>query len=135
MKSDAIRTRIKANAEEVARLRARIFETALERDINPAARSQWTEACAEYHRLYNALAFPGGYAEALEKFRIQDSTVIEPALCFLEVRPYFFRSGYMFQMLLRRVKRAPLTPSQRSRLDAVLARRAAWRTRKGRHET
>jgi hypothetical protein len=79
------------------------------------------------------LAFPGGYSQALQRFRENDPTVIEPALCFLEERPYFFRSGYMFSTLLRRVKRSDLTSAQRDRLDAVLRKRDEWRARKRRH--
>ncbi len=135
MKASDIKMQITRGAAEIVRLHQRIHETVLERDKNPAAWADWKQACAEFHRRYSALAFPGGYMQALEKFRNDDPSVIEPALCFLELRPYFFRSGYMFSMLMRRVKRAPLSASQRERLDAVLARRDAWRARKGRHTT
>jgi hypothetical protein len=130
----AIKAQITANAAEITRLMARINASVLLRDKSPAHRTAWLEACAELHRRYNTLAFPGGYGEALEKFAAGDPSVVEPALCFLEQRPYFFRSGYMFTTLLRRVKRADLTPGQRKRLVSVLERRAAWQARKGRLE-
>ena len=48
---------------------------------------------------------------------------IEIAIQFLEVDPYFFRSGYIKTDLLRRLKRAPLTKSQQQRLrNVILAR-------------
>jgi hypothetical protein len=133
MKTSDIKTRIANNTVDLVRLHKRIHETVLEREKSAASRASWKSACAEFHQRFNSLAFPGGYAEALEKFRAGDMSVLEPALCFLEVRPYFFRSGYMFSVLLRRVKRAPLTPDQQQRLDDVLARREAYRARKGRH--
>jgi hypothetical protein len=136
MKPAAIRAQIVANAAEMKRLRDRLFETATERDKQgygrDPAQAAWVEASAEFLRRADTLMFPGGYRAALEKFRTGDPSVIEPALCFLEVRPYFHRSGYMYGVLMRRVRRASLSASQRQRLDEVLARDAAWKTRKGR---
>ena len=130
--SSRIKSRIAENTVEIVRLHARIHETVHERSNSETAFKLWKEACAEFHLRYNHLAFPGGYGEALEKFRQRDESVIEPALCFLEARPYFFRSGYMWNTLLRRVKRAPLSKGQRQRLDDVLKRRELWRARKER---
>jgi hypothetical protein len=130
----AIRAQIAANAAEITRLMRRIDASVLLRDKSPADRAAWEADCAELHRRYNSLAFPGGYGEALEKFHVGDPSVIEPTLCFLEQRPYFFRSGYMFTTLMRRVKRADLTKGQRQRLEAVLARQAAWKARKQRQD-
>ena len=40
---------------------------------------------------------------------------IEIALCFLEVRPYFFRSGYHWKTILQKCKRAPISGEQSER--------------------
>lgn len=133
MKLAAIRAHIIANAAELARLHARIRETAFECDASPIGYAPWEQACAQLLLRADTLAFPGGYKAALEKFCAGDESVVEPALCFLEVRPYFHRSGYMFGVLMRRVRRAALSDSQRQRLDAVITRNAAWKARKGRH--
>jgi hypothetical protein len=130
----AIKAQIIANAEEITRLKARIDATFRLRDKSPVHRVEWSEACAEFHRRYNTLAFPGGYDEAMEKFSVSDPSPVETALCFLEMRPYFYRSGYMFKTLLRRVKRAELKQSQHNRLDAVLARQVAWKAQKRRQD-
>jgi hypothetical protein len=122
------------NASEIVRLHNQIHETFKERGKSDAGRSAWKTACAEFHTRYSQLAFPGGYLEALEKFRAGDTSVVEPALCFLELRPYFFRSGYMFTKLMRRMKHIPLTPAQQKRLDAVRERQAAWKALKSRQQ-
>lgn len=123
---DALKMLIEANGREVARLHARIHETFALRDRSEAHRDEWSKACAEFHRRYDELAFPGGYEVAGRRILSGDRNTIEAALCFLEVRPYYFRSGYMYDALLRKVKRAPLTEMQRARLDEVLRIRAAW---------
>lgn len=72
----------------------------------------------------------------MERLIEGDLETMEAAICFLEVRPYFFRSGYMFDGLLRKVKHAPLSLEQRARLqvvaDEVRARKASKREKQRR---
>jgi hypothetical protein len=84
------------------------------------------------HERYDLLAFPGGYSTAKERIAAGDADAIEAALCFVEVRPYFFRSGYMFKDLLRRLRHAKLSASQGDRLAVVLLAYEAWRATKRR---
>jgi hypothetical protein len=121
------KTVIQSNAAEVTRLNKRIHETVRHRGTSAQQKEEWRKACAEFHTRYDQLAFPGGYDGASERLLAGDQPTIEAALCFLEVRPYFFRSGYMYQELLRKIKRAPLTPPQQGRLEQVVARQAAWK--------
>lgn len=88
--------------------------------VSPEAHAEWTLACAESHRDYDNLAFPGGYESGLKKIRSGDRTAVEYALCFLEVRPYFFRSQYMRKTLKRLLKRAALDSQQTERLQRAL---------------
>lgn len=121
---------IRANGDEIARLHARIHETFLSRGKSAQKREEWQRACAAFHARYDELAFPGGYTGALERIAAGDLETMEAAICFLELRPYFFRSGYMFDAILRKAKRAPLSVEQHARLDLVLLEQAAWRERK-----
>jgi hypothetical protein len=118
---------IERNAEEIRRLHGRIHETVRLRDKSAEQKERWQRACAEFHARYDALAFPGGYNGAMDRILSGDLEAIEAALCFVEVRPYFFRSGYMFKALLPKLKRAPLSAAQSSRLQAVLSAYEAWR--------
>ncbi len=112
---------IQGIARRITVLHDRIHETFKKRDDGPEARAEWSQACDEFHRQYDGLAFPGGYEAGLEKIRAGDSRAIEDALAFVEVRPYFFRSQYMRKKLMRRLKHAPLTPRQSERFQTALA--------------
>lgn len=125
--AQAIRRRMEADAEEIRRLHARIRETFARKTKGPAERKAWEEACAAFHARYDALAFPGGAGTAKARVLQGEPDAIEAALCFVEVRPYFFRSGYLFQTLLRALRRAPLTEAQRARYEDVANRYRAWR--------
>ena len=93
---------------------------------------EWKEACEEFHARYDGLAFPGGYQRGGALYRIAygDADTMEAAICFLEIRPYFFRSGYMFKDILRKCRRAPLSSAQASRLKTIEKRLMEWRERK-----
>ena len=79
---------------------------------------------------YDALAFPGGYSSALERIAAGEPEAIEAALAFLEIRPYFFRSGYMYKDLLRKTKRAPLSDAQARRFVRIVQAYADYRARR-----
>jgi len=130
MDSDRIREKIRENAAEIVRLHSRIHETVRRRGENPKKRLEWEKACAEFHARYSSLAFPGGYKGALRRITSGDPNTMEAAICFLECRPYFFRSGYMFKDILRRCRRAPLSAKQATRLLMIEEKLAEWRKNK-----
>jgi len=120
-----------SNAKEIERLRARIDEAVTVRDKGPKEKATWEAACWEFHARYDALAFPGGYTDALDRIVSGDAAAIEAALCFLELRPRFFRSGYMYKDILRKTMRAQLSESQASRLLQVRQDNEAYRVGSG----
>ena len=130
MKSDAIKVAIEEGAAEIARLHARIHDTVRFRDSGPQQRDAWKQACSEFHSRFSELAFPGGYDGAIERIKAGDPFSIEAAICFLEARPYFFRSGYMFSEIMRKVRRAKLELDQAQRLEALSRRQALWRAKR-----
>lgn len=125
--SDQMKLLIERNSAEAARLHGRIHETFAKRDVSPEKRGEWKQACEVFHRRYDELAFPGGYDGALDRLVAGDQETMEAAICFLEMRPYFFRSGYVFDALLRKAKHAPLSPGQLSRLQVVVDEVRAWK--------
>jgi hypothetical protein len=135
MDSDRLKEVILKNASEIVRLHSRVHETLPFRSQNSEKLEAWEHACAEFHGRYDVLAFPGGYTGALERIVAGDAETMEAAICFLECRPYFFRSGYMFKDILRKCKRAPLSEAQASRLNVVLERVAEWQRRKAKRRS
>jgi hypothetical protein len=121
---------IMKNAEKITQLHNRIHETLKYRDKNEHKRKEWEKACADFHSQYDSLAFPGGLEGAYERILNGDSVAMEAAICFLECRPYFFRSGYMFKDILRKAKKAPLNEDQRKRLQRVMEAYEEYRKNK-----
>src|SRR5215213_8086055 len=117
---------IRRNGERLRELHARIHDTFSRHSGNMHGRTEWESACAEFHRYYQSLAYPGGFA-AYDAVAQGDSASIEVAVSFLQADSWFFRSGYMKAYLWRHLKKHELSPSQRHRLEAAalgyLARR------------
>jgi hypothetical protein len=121
--------RINENAAEINRLHRRVQETFNRRGESKEANRDWLRACEEMRSKYGALCVPGGLHEDFySRILAGDPQAVEVALCFLEVRPYFTRSGYMWKDILRRCKRAPLSGEQAERRDFIVARHAQWQS-------
>lgn len=122
-----ITTLIKKNAILCHALNQQIHITFPNRHKNTQAHEAWLSACENFHQQYNRLAFPGGVKNLYERLAIGDFYTMEAAICFLEVRPYFFRSGYMYQKLMRKLKSTPLTEGQRKRFDSIHKQYQLWK--------
>ncbi len=124
----ALRAKLLENAAEINRLHRRIHETVKRRGESEELREEWSQACQEFHTRYAELCLPGGpYPDFYERLSVGDPSVIEIALCFLEVRPYFFRSGYHWKTILKKCKRAPISGEQSERFAKVLERYTEWK--------
>ena len=130
MNSDRIKLQIEENAETIRRLHDRIQDTYAQKTRSPDHHKKWSDACAEFHSKFDELSFPGGYETARERILAGDPETIETALCFVECRPYFFRSGYMYDAFIRKLKHASFSNYQAMRFQAVLTRLKAWRESK-----
>jgi hypothetical protein len=126
MDTDKIKETITSNVTEIVRLHLRMHEMIDPLDDGKVAAEQRRQLAAEFRARVDTLSFPGGYTGALERISAGDPYTIEAAICFLELRPYFFRSGYMVKDILRKCKCAPLSESQSTRFVAVIKKRQEW---------
>ena len=112
---------IQHNAAEIRRLHSQVHATCTHRSESAAARELSQQSAAEFHRRYDALAFPGGLSAGLQRLSAGEPTAIEAALSFLEVRPYFFRSQYIATKLRRLLKHVVLSGASAERLQRILS--------------
>lgn len=128
--SGVLKLRIQANAIEIARLHLRIHQAYALCERGPEKPKEWQRTCEAFHRQYDELAFLGGYRGADQRILDGNAESMEAAICFLELRPYVFRSGYMFKAILSKAKRAPLNAELAARLQHVIKDLAEYKTRK-----
>ena len=126
----SFKSQIQRNSGIIAQLRRRIDETVIHRNDNEASRRLWEDACQAFHDQYEELAFPGGTFNIKQRLRNGDKEAIEYALDFIELRPYFYRSGYMFKDFIRVLKNCPLSEGQRKRYDRVKVKYDAYREKR-----
>jgi hypothetical protein len=112
-------TRIRRAIELVEDKQSRLNEAIEERHEGREAWSRWEDAAREWHEAM-ALLYPKDFWDGLERLRIGDPAAIEPAITFLEVDPWCFRSGYAKETILRFLKRADLNDEQAGRLRTVI---------------
>lgn len=77
-------------------------------------------ACSTFHANYDRLAFPGGLNDGLERLKQLRPDAVETAIQFLEADPWFHRSGYIKEEILRRLKHPEFSESQRKRLTSLV---------------
>ncbi len=117
-----VHTSILKNECQINRLHQLIKTTFVNRDNNKECYQSWQNACSNFHQNYNAFVFKCDIfsgEDGLIKLLTHDSEcglyAREFAICFIELRPYYFRSGYLYKKLLRKLKHAPLTQDQLER--------------------
>ena len=119
MKRDPLIELILQNAQALNKLQDDIKHTAKKRAENEQSLKEWKEACRLFHEALD-LVFPGGLSKQLELLKKHDPTTIDNAITYLKADPYYFRSGYIKQEMLRRLKQAPLTHKQIIQLQDIL---------------
>jgi hypothetical protein len=115
---------IQYHAAKLRDLHEAVHSTYRARGDNTSRWEKWKEACRQFHESYDQLAFPGGITEGMRRLATPDPAAIESVVQFLEVDPFFFRSGYIKEDLLERLRQAPLDKNQKRRLQQVILARS-----------
>lgn len=111
------------NAQTLRALKDEIDITFVDRDRDETHYRRWSDACQRFHSSFDRLAFPGGLDQELSLLKSGDLQAVEMAVRYLEADPWFFRSGYIKEELLKGIKRVTLTEDQCERLRAVILER------------
>ena len=106
---------IDSEAKEIDRLHQRIHITYEARNKDLRA---WKEACSAFHSYVSAI--DPLIERVYEASELNDDELIEFSVTFLELNPMFFRSGYIKEEMLRKLKRSVLSEKQSERLRAIL---------------
>ena len=111
------------NAQILRALNDEIHLSFVDRERDESHYRRWSDACQRFHSSFDRLAFPGGLDQELNLLKNGDLQAVEMAVRYLEADPWFFRSGYIKEELLKGLKRVALTEDQRERLRAVILER------------
>jgi len=104
---------------KLGELHAQVHQTFLQRDRDAKSRSEWERACNAFHSYVSRM---NHYIErACKTGRYDEKNLLEFVVCFLEVDPWFYRSGYLKETFLTRLKRSDLNDALKERLCIVLA--------------
>ena len=115
------RSQVERAERDINALTVRINETFKRRDKSDKDWDEWRHATRAFHT-YESPVFQLWRRETLDALRAGDRDAIEGALAFLEADPYFFRSGYLKETILRALKRAPLNGRDEARLQMIVLR-------------
>jgi hypothetical protein len=117
-RSASIQDDIIGVSAKLKEIHAEVHRTSLRRHLDTTSRLEWEAACKAFHSFESTL---DPYIErACNDERYDDSDLLEFVVCFLEVDPWVFRSGYLKQVFLTRLKRSRLDSVTRRRLLSVL---------------
>jgi hypothetical protein len=114
---------IQKHAEELRALHETVHAEYRKRTESASHTGPWREAARRFQQSYDQLAFPGGLANGMSRLAAHDLDVIESTVIFLEVDALFFRSGYIKEDLLDRLRSSPLDEDQKRRLQQVILAR------------
>ena len=109
---------ILAESAKLVQLHAEVHRAAALRDRDASHRRDWEQACRGFHSYTSPLSTY--FERACVEPCYCDRDLIEFAVCFLEVDPMFFRSGYLKQIVITRLKRSELREGDKSRLRGVV---------------
>lgn len=106
---------IRSEAHTMFVLHQRVHETYEKRQKDSGA---WKNACDKFHSYVSAL---DSYIDEIYNQKVlADDRIIEFSISFLEINPMFFRSGYIKEEVIRKIRRSHLDGDQIERIRNVI---------------
>lgn len=106
------------NAKILTRLHEAIDDSFPKRNRSDSHFAAWQRACEEFHAQYWTLFYPGGQ-DCLMGLQQCDRKSVQTAINFLEVDPYYFRSGYTKEYIWKYITRCQLSSLEIERLHLI----------------
>ncbi len=116
---------ISRHEEKKRNLRIKVDETRLLRDKTPQNRTKCIKAAQEYREFTSEL--DDLVADCLKYGIEHDSNLREFVFAYIECDPYFYRSGYILEKLIQKVKKLNLTHAEKKSIQRLLIRRIETR--------
>lgn len=102
----------------IRRLHDAVHETFKDRSKNETCRDAWESACDSFREYASPLKC---YIDRIRQEDLSDNSELkEFALDFLQIDPDFFRSGYMKETILRKLKNANLDKGEEERVQVII---------------
>lgn len=106
---------IKREMEVMNRLQDDVHTTFLNRNKD---RDSWSKACEKFHSYISPI--DQEIDKIYETSELKDPETLEFVITFLELDPMFFRSGYIKEDMIQKLKRQELTQEQLNRVTLIL---------------
>jgi hypothetical protein len=121
---------VMAERVEVARVLCDNAYHLIERRTDrPVEKELWMQAAALFQQSIEE-AYPPGFWDDFDLLSKRDPAGLDTAITFLEIDPWFFRSGYIKADLLRFICRRTLSPTDLLRLQQVVLAAIDFRDRR-----
>lgn len=119
MNNKPLATLINNNAKIINQLWQTISSTHSHRSENEKEKKAWETACTIFHKTYDILSFPGGLQHGLTLLKQNNQQIIDVAIEYLNIDPYFYRSGYIKEKIAHLLKQASLNQKQIHKLQTI----------------
>ena len=96
-------------------LHTRVLDAVVKRRQSKEDHIAWKDACTAWNG-HRSILNTFENDDALNRLEDGDPDLLDLAIAFVEVNPFYFRSGYLKKRLFRRLKHLKLTDTQRRRI-------------------
>jgi len=120
---------IKQVEKDINHLTEEVSRLFLLRDKSSLAWEDWSKACEAWHNYQSPTSFLWT-KEFKASIKENDEMAVSEAILYLEVDPYYFRSGYLKERLLSLLKASKLSQRSKARILHCFGnnlRSALWR--------